>query len=249
MMMKVLVTFALLPSFVVGSNCHGMSRFRLAAAHPKSSTPTGKMAAREATLLEKDILCEVEYGKGALLMDLEKMEGEFKNPSDLQHALNPLFADDRANTVYYISLHGSDRDHAQNRYVLKFEGNATGVNGTRVAGPVFLEHQTAEDDYEAEVLCYIPKPKYSSTSMTMNGGKYHSVQEKGSSWAVPLLSMVAVAALGLAAFQSYRAKQALQASNTIGRPTLDLGGSYSMLSSSENELTEQLAPSRSTELV
>ena len=238
--------------FSDASGCHGKSRFRLEPVHQRSGIT--KKEKEEASLEDTTKLCAAEYGKGATMLDLDQMEDEFPNPADLQHALNPLFQDN-PDAVYYIANFGEVAETA-GRYALKKETDPDAhVKGFRVAGQVFLE--VIQDQYDPEVLCYIPKPDYdpsatmtmsSSNSYQMSAMEYDEGSSSSSSWTTTLLSMVAIGAVGVVAYQKYKSNQA-QPGSTFAAPSLDLGGgSYRMLSANENDLAEQLAPS-STELI
>jgi hypothetical protein len=242
-----------LPSMANASGCHGMSRFELAPAHKRSGSAFAKEVEKEASVEAKSKLCEIEYGKGAQLMDLEQMEGEFPVATDLQHALTPLF-DENPDMVFYVADHGADND-GTNKFVLKMEANETNNNNNnnnnriqRVAGPVFLELDTgANADAVADILCYIPKPEYVSTTMTMSSMMSSSDDDSSSSsWGMTFLSGLVLAGVGVAVVQAYKAKMARETSSAFGPgPSLDVGGSYRILSSNESELAQQLAPGES----
>lgn len=252
-----LVLATIVPS-TSASNCHGVSNFRLAPV--KNLSSKAQKRAQSLDLKEKNTLCRYEFGNDAKLMDLEQMEGEFKNPADLQHALNPLFANGNETAAYFVADHGLEIDAASGGVlVLKREPNnytTTVLGGTRVAGQVFLEHATEEDD--PELLCYVPKPKYTSGTMSMpmmdsmSGMDMsmpmtmNSSSPPQSSTLVPLLSVVSVLAVSFAVLQTYKAQQAQSRTISSGQAMIDLGGSYSILET--NDLAQRLAPI-DTELV
>ena len=268
---RVLLVIATLVASVDGSGCHGASGFRLAPAHAtkRSSSSSSKSLANNKqvpkdskpasntplTLQDKNAMCEEEYGTGSQLLDLEQLEGEFKsNPSDLQHALTPLF-EENPDAIYYVADHGRDREDL-NQFILRMETGTPPqlvTTFTRVAGDVFLEAlfddgaQEEELLEDADVLCHIPKPVYKvDSSMNMKNMPSMEKSSSASSWTTTLLSLVAVAAVVVAAVQTYQSRKA--SSNTMSGPSLDLGGSYSVLAG-DNDLAQELAPSSTTELV
>jgi len=228
------------------------------------------------TAKEQDTYCAPEYGEGSRLFDLAQMEEEFENPEDLQHALLPLFKEN-SKALYFVAndgdIHGPEGESSPQRLVLVLEDeNTVSMEQPfqkRVAGLVFMETRDAkllETDKDVHTLCNIPKPKYEgkdggdmgmgmgmgmgNMKMTFMGSSTSDSTTK-SSWAMPLLGLATVAAVCVAALQTWRARMAVTSAtnNPLTQPSINLGGSYSMLSSEDNCLTQELAPAAHSEML
>ena len=229
-----------------------------------------------ANPVEQDAYCESEYGEGSKVLDLAQMKEEFKSkPDDLQHALTPLFEED-PKALYVVAGHGQKLEYAPKEnqklvLALKQEGYPNDLGGSgsmisRVAGPVYVETRDAgflQDEQETvhtSVLCFIPKPKYDPEAMKNSGDSMSGMsmtmsessstnQTSSSSWGVSssLFGLITLAALCVAAVQTWKARQASNNSNAWMQqaPSLDLGGSYSVLSSDGDHRNSLLSSSSS----
>ena len=227
-----------------------------ASSSSSSSSSSTKSAAMEekqivmAASVQQNAYCESEYGEGSKVLDLAQMKEEFKNkPDDLQHALLPLFEED-PQALYLVSGDGHNNVLNQNqKLVLALEEadtpNSFSGSGKkyRVAGPVFVETRDADFLQEDEtvvhtsVLCFIPKPKYdpddtNMSGMTMSMDESSTDQDSSSSsWGMSSwFGMITLAALCVAAVQTWKARQA-SGNSFPQHASLDLGGSYSVLAS------------------
>jgi hypothetical protein len=244
-----LASVAVLLPLTNASACHGMSKFRLAPETKSASlTKEDKRTQGLLNVKDKTTFCQDEFGSDASMMDLKLMEGEFSNPEDLQFALNPLFEEDPSAVYYVLEDQQDSAARSDHKFVLAKESNDTLLERDmahvkRVAGEVYLELRSVDDVAtfldNVHVLCYIPKPKYSTTTSV-------AVLDSGSSgthWMVPFFGIVCVGALGFVALQTYKARNVRNRSPFDRVPTEPMGGSYSILSSGgDHDLTLRLAP-------